>query len=341
MVSSAGFDSSLIDLTGIYHEANGPLQRTNVYANGVMQVMLFLSVNYRGEDGYEEQIKEYVHNNAVIYELDDINGGQNQVTWAKDFTSNGWPHDIEYPGLMKNDSSKSSDIRAPFFFTVPSDTPIGTKKWVGKLNSQQTNVPLTVEVRSFKVSAEDFEIVSRGWYENSELKIIRYVDNKFGDRQTLLRLRQYKGIKFIACNAWIARVYSETKHSYAAAFLEYRETEARVAESDVKYSHSFWDEYGEWIPDVYWRITSSCCWEDSNNYMPESAIDAAWNEGIVIIVADHRTLAIYSCNEGDIGCARESWGEFEFEIEDTFGCRSYIAISWDEWKVFNAYPIYP
>ena len=348
MVSLAGFDPSLIHLVGIYHEAHGNLQRTNVYANGVMQVMLFLSVNYGGDEGYEEQIKKYVHNNAVIYELDDINGGQKVVTWKKSSTSNGYPHDIEYLGLMKkNDSLKSptSDIRVPFFFTVPYDADIKKKKWVGKLGSIQTKVPLIVETRKFQVASENFEIVSRGLYMKAELRVLRYKEGKFGTNQTPLKMLTYKGIKFRGANSWIAMIESSSKK--AGAFVEYRSTEPMVGDNSKFYyqANGDWVENGDRIPFAYERETSRYGWEDGI-YIPESAVDAAWNEGIVIIKIAQSSLHLVRFTSDYI--IFENWREYEFEIEDTFGCRMHISIDWDyggnwfaTWAVSKAYPIRP
>ncbi|XP_019858480.1 PREDICTED: uncharacterized protein LOC109586711 [Amphimedon queenslandica] len=343
MVSSAEFDSNLIDLVGIYHEAHGSLQRTNVYANGIMQVMLFLSVNYRGDaTGLEETIKRHVHDHAVIYQLNDNNGLQDEVTYEKSYTSNGCPHDIEYPGVMKNDSPKStSDIRAPFFFIVPFNSPTGTFKWIGELNSKQTKTHLTVEVRPFTVSADYFEIESRGLYMKAELRVLKYKDGKFGANQVLYKVTPYKGIKFDGANSWIAMVDSNS--AKAGAFVEYRNTKPRVAENSYIYSsRNEWAENGDRIPFAHKRLTSSYGWEDGI-YIPEDAVDAAWKEGIVMIKIAQHSLGMTRIDS--YGYWLENWREYEFEILDTLGNRIFMSINWNAgdwfgtWTVHQAYPV--
>ena len=278
--------------------------------------------------------------------MNDFNGLLDNVTYAKSYTSNGYPHDIEYRGLMKNDSPKvTSDIRIPFFFTMPTYAPPGTFKWVGKLGSDQTNVPLMVEVRDFKVSAEYFEIVSKDIYVKAQLRVIKYKDGKFGANQTPLKMLTYKGIKFRGANSWVAMIDSNT--AKAGAFVEYRSTKPRVGDNYKNYYRvkGDWVENGDRVPFANKRQTSQYGWEDGI-YIPESAIDAAWNEGIVMIKIAQSSLHLLRFSGHDR--IWENWREYEFEIEDTFGCRMYMSINWDyggswfeTWTVHQAYPISP
>ena len=64
------FNPALIFLANIYADAFDKRQTTEVYANGVMQVSIFVSVNYNGNaSGIEDEIKDYVRDKAVIYRL--------------------------------------------------------------------------------------------------------------------------------------------------------------------------------------------------------------------------------------------------------------------------------
>ena len=72
MYTMSAFNPALILLVNIYADQFGDRVDTRVYANGAMQVSVFISVNYNGDtdDGVLEQIKGYVQKNVTIYSLD-------------------------------------------------------------------------------------------------------------------------------------------------------------------------------------------------------------------------------------------------------------------------------
>ena len=138
------FNPALVFLANIYADAFDNRQTTEVYANGVMQVSIFVSVNYNGNsDGIEDEIKDYVRDNVVILRLKD-NGDKEKVDWDYSDTSNGFPHDIEYHG----DGGTASDIRTTLYFTVPPGSE-GKYRWIAKMGEQETstNTPVTINAR--------------------------------------------------------------------------------------------------------------------------------------------------------------------------------------------------
>ena len=138
------FNPALIFLANIYADSFDNRQTTEVYANGVMQVSIFVSVNYNGNaDGIEDEIKDYVRDNVVILRLKD-NGGKEEVDWDYSDTSNGFPHDIEYHG----GGGTASDIRTPLYFTVPPGSEVSTGgllKWENRKQVLTHQSPLTLE----------------------------------------------------------------------------------------------------------------------------------------------------------------------------------------------------
>ena len=177
------FNPALIFLANIYADAFDNRQTTEVYANGVMQVSIFVSVNYNGDsDGIEDNIKKYVQENVAIYRLTD-DGNKEKVDWDSSATSNGFPHDIEYSTRGRS----SSDKRAPLYFTVPPDSEEGKHRWIAKLGERETSTstPVTITVRKFQPLADgsQFEFVKRVKRDNNTLCALRYKAGAFPDTQ--------------------------------------------------------------------------------------------------------------------------------------------------------------
>ena len=339
------FDPSYVKLSDLYNEAYGTRRSTRVYANGVMQVVVFLSVNYNGNTtGIEGEIKKYVQENGVIYSLDTVNGGQYEVTWTKSFTSNDFHHDIDHAGKTRNISRIASDIRAPLYFTVPKSAP-GMQKWIAKLGDIQTStkLPVVVNVESYVVSSSNFEIVSKGSFGYSELRVLKYKEGVFKDTQVLNDIKDMKGILFLA--AWISMLHR--KCHKAGAFYKVPKQKPFAPFSVAKNGHLYhyydMEVRGDAAPWAYRRYTSLLGWEDSLQ-MPLDLLQAAWFEGIIMIQIDERKHLGIMGYTGPAGYFQDSFAEDYFETEDTFGCRASIAIDWSgdcfgTWKVNEAYAV--
>ena len=93
------FNASNIQLANLYTDHSQQYLTTDVYANGVMQAAVWVSINYNGStDGIESQINNYVYNNTKI-----LNTNGNAVTWTKSSASNGYPHDINRSSASPQD----------------------------------------------------------------------------------------------------------------------------------------------------------------------------------------------------------------------------------------------
>uniref|UniRef100_A0A1X7U3P3 Uncharacterized protein n=1 Tax=Amphimedon queenslandica TaxID=400682 RepID=A0A1X7U3P3_AMPQE len=239
MVTMSAIDPALIILVNIYCDMYQTWQEAKVYNNGVMQVSVFVSVNYNGEGVSEDEIIEYVQNNVDIYSL---NFGEN-VQWAKSTTDNGFPHDIDHVANKKESVSPNgfSDIRVPLYFTVPGGGAEGEHRWIAKLNGKQTstNTPLTVTVETFKVDKNKFEIVDRVKFGCIVLRVLKYTDNAFPSNvQKLVKCFDYQGIKFSGTggNVWISLMAKKGKK--LGGFIQYRETRNIQIAHEAAYGQS-------------------------------------------------------------------------------------------------------
>ena len=333
------FNSTFIMLANIYADGFDNRQTTEVYANGVMQVSIFVSVNYKGNSsGLEDDIKKYVQENVMIYGLTD-DGNEEKVDWDSSTTSNGFPHDIEY-----STGRSSSDKRAPLYFTVPPDS-VGRHRWIAKLGEQETSTstPVTITVRKFQPLADgsQFEFVKRVKAKNNNtLCAFRYKAGAFPDTQRLVKAYKYRGMKFpkTGGNSWLT-IYNATAtryHPLSAIFLEYKENHLNFAEEQLYHP-------GEYESDVY----------HESNYMPigqlpgpslfsQSEIEDAWIDGVIIVISRSFKMN-YEFMTG-ITAPISSFGSETCEFQDNFGNIVEIEFEWDEnnyLKVKSAIVLYP
>ena len=330
------FNPALIFLANIYADAFDSRQTTEVYANGVMQVSIFVSVNYNGNaSGIEDEIKDYVRDNVVILRLRD-NGDKEEVDWDYSDTSNGFPHDIEY----SDRGGTASDIRTPFYFTIPVGS-ASKYRWIAKMGEEETNpnTPVTINARRFQPLADgsQFEIAKRVIGNGTNLSVFRYKAGVFPDTQRLVKAYKYIGIKFTSTggNSWLS------KYQVVAnlVFVEYKDNYINLAKDKEMYEA---DEYestftppGDALnPDEYFELPSD---------FTSSEIEEAWVEGVVIVQCHY--IFLYYIEDG-IRYPYLGFGPDTYELQDNFGNIVEIEIKWsgegwDGWTIKRAIVHYP
>ena len=340
-VAAAAFNATFIALANIYTDEYSTRQDANVYSNGVMQVNIFLSVNYREDiTGIESQIIEYVQNNSVIYVLET----DSPLTWVNSTKSNGYYHNIDSESQKKDPHAKS-DIRAPLYFTVPVNSE-GTYRWVAKLGDQETNTktPVTVNVYEYYVTPSDFIIDDISSHGCATLRVLRYQHGSFEDKQKLIRCLEYKGLMFTSANSYISMIMSRKGHK-AGAFLTEKNSAAKVALKNHLYESDDWQVQGVDKFDATALFTSKYGWEDPQK-IPVSDIQDAWNKGVPMMKIAEDNLGIMVAWTMMImdQLDRELQG---FLLEDNFGNRVEVDMNWDvndwwgNWAVSEATVKYP
>ncbi|XP_019849628.1 PREDICTED: uncharacterized protein LOC109580659 [Amphimedon queenslandica] len=342
MFTISAIDPALIILVNIYADQFSDRQDTSVYNNGVMQVSVFVSVNYNGEASDDEIIK-YVQNKVVIYSL---NYGEN-VQWQKSTIDNGFLHDTEHDA---NESPsippKKSDIRAVLYFTVPGGTAEGEHKWIAKLDGQQTSTKtaLTITVEPFEISAGNLELVKKVTVNCAVLYVLKYKKGVFPIAQKLRNCIDFKGMKFsgTGANSWVSMVMSNKGYKLGA-FVEYRETSnIQIGKAFHEYSQDELVIKGsgfDLCQQSYAAEIFSLCIDDTLALDPAD-VDAAWNEGVVMLQVREDGLGIWCMIHLDVE-------ENDFVFQDTFGGRVEVNINWDAgdswgiWTIRSAKVVYP
>ena len=331
------FNPALIFLANIYADAFDNRQTTEVYANGVMQVSIFVSVNYNGNsDDIEDEIKDYVRDNVVILRLRD-NGDKEEVDWVYSDTSNGFPHDIEY----NDGGGTASDIRTPYYFTVPPGS-VGNYRWIAKLGEKEThpNTPVIINARRYQPLADgsQFEIANRVRRNDQiTLSVIRYKAGAFPDTQKLVKAYKYTGIKFTPTggNTWLSNYYVIPN----IAFVEYKDNYINLAKNEETYEVG---EYESTFTPQGDALHTYIDFELPSNFT-SSEIEEAWVEGVVIVQCI-RLLLLYI--EDDISDLHQPFSPDAFELQDNFGNIVAIEIDsagneWDDWIFKRAIVLYP
>uniref|UniRef100_A0A1X7VCA0 Uncharacterized protein n=1 Tax=Amphimedon queenslandica TaxID=400682 RepID=A0A1X7VCA0_AMPQE len=348
MYTMSGFDPSLIILVNIYADLYGDRQQTSVYNNGVMQVSVFVSVNYTGEAS-EDDIKRYVQDNVVIYSL---NYGEN-VQWQKSTSDNGFHHDIDH-AANKNPAvppKMISDVRTPLYFTVPGGRAEGEHRWIAKLDGKQTNdsTPLFVKVKSFSVNKDHFEISDRASLSCAHLRVLKYKYDVFPDTQKLVKSINYKGIKFTGTggNTWLSMAMS-SKGNKLGAFIEYKETSnINIATAYRKYEQSEVERRDLGICSYKVMIRSQCL--DDTLDIDSADVEGVWNEGIAMVSVHDKSID-FTCEDQD-DTVLNNFNNHDFEmndfvLQDTFGGMVEVNINWDKgdwwgiWAISSAEVIY-
>ena len=200
------FSSSNVQLAGFYADGTQNILTTDVYANGVMQAEVWVSINYNGStSGIESNINSYVYNNTVIYQLS--GSSKTKVNWTKSATSNEFLHDINRGGLQSQ--TTTSDYRVPIYLTVPKGIG-GPYKWIAELGKEQTSSssPVEVNVTAIAPSASDVEISDVATHNQSILRSVRYSHSTLPSNH-LLKQWRYEGVRLKSKggNCWIVMMH--------------------------------------------------------------------------------------------------------------------------------------
>ena len=349
MHTMSAFNASLITLVNLYADQFDKRQDTKVYNNGAMQVCVFVSVNYNG-DTDEDDIKDYVQKNVVIYSLTH----EENVKWKNSTTDNGFLHDIEHDS-NRNAPKLISDLRVPLYFTVPGGTAEGEHKWMAKMGDKKTDekTPLTITVKAFRVSADDFEIVDRADVGCVVLRVLKYKNDAVPGLQKLQKCTEYKGVKFSKTggNTWVSMAASN-KGFKLGGFVEYKTTSnIKIATTARTYSQKHDVVENEFDQCDWDYIAPYCdCYDDTSKIKSDDLI-SAWNEGVVMIMV-HDYSVEFICSEWDVVYLFHandiSFDQIKtFDFQDTFGGRVRIKINWDNgdwwgsWAVESAEVVYP
>ena len=329
------FNSTLVMLANIYADGFTNRQTTKVYANGVMQVSIFVSVNYKGNSsGLEDNIKKYVQDNVEIYSLTD-NGNMEKVDWDRSSTSNGFPHDLDYGSRGRS----SSDKRAPLYFTVPPDSE-GKYRWIAKLGEQETsvNTPVTIDVHEFQPLADgsQFEVAKRvkGTDDNTTLCVLRYKAGIFPDAQKLVKVYKYRGIKFTKTggNSWLGLHNEVLIPPLSGILLEYKEDHFNFAVHSYLYNPGEYESTGDDQEEPFGTF-----YPPGNDIFSKQEIEDAWIDGVIIVQS--QTLTMF------YGMMPYSIADATHEFQDNFG--NIVAIHFDIWddnsdlKIESAIVHYP
>ena len=328
------FNPALIFLANIYADGFSNRQTTEVYANDVMQVSVFVSVNYNGNsDGIEDNIKDYVRENVVIYRMRD-NGDKEEVDWVYSETSNGFPHDIEY-----NDrEGSSSDIRTPFYFTVPLGS-AGKHRWIAKMGEQETsvNTPVTINVRRFQLSADgsQIEFIKRVHRNGDSLCVLRYKPGVFPEAQMLMKAYKNKGIKFTKTggNSWLS-IYNIIPYP-SGIFIEYKDNYINVFKDSEIYKH------GEYESDRTFQMPIFTVGMPGYSFT-STEIEETWAEGVAIMQSTSFFLLHVFLGFPSLPVLQFHYRYYEFQ--DNFGNIVEIEFDWgegDDWEIKGAIVRYP
>ena len=218
-----GFKSSNVQLAGFYTDGSQNILTTDVYANGVMQAEVWVSINYNGStSGIESDINSYVYNHTVIYQLS--GSSKTKVNWTKSATSNEFLHDIKRGGVQSQ--TTTSDYRVPIYFTVPKGIG-GLYKWIAELDGVQTSSssPVQVNVTTIAPSASDVEISDVTTLNQCVLRSVRYTHATLPGNH-LLKQWQFEGVflKWQDGNCWIVMMHD----GYSCATLSYGGSRVKV-----------------------------------------------------------------------------------------------------------------
>ena len=335
MFLMSDFNPALIFLANIYTDGFSNRQTTEVYANAVMQVSVFVSVNYNGNsDGIEDKIRDYVRDNVVIYEMLN-NGDREEVDWVYSETSNGFPHDIEY----NNKEGSSSDIRTPLYFTVPLGS-AGKHRWIAKMEEQETsvNTPITINVRKFQLSADgsQIELVKRVHRNHQTLCVLRYKPGVFPEAQMLMKAYKNKGIKFTKTggNSWLS-IYHITPHP-SGVFVGYKDNYINVFKDLDVYKR------GDYESDRNFEMPILTAGYPGIYTFSSSEIKETWAEGVAIMQSTSFFLMHTVVDLPMFPVFPFHYKYYEFQ--DNFG--NIVAIEFDvnedyDWELKGAIVRYP
>lgn len=329
------FDSSKVCLASLYTDGAENITTTDVYANGYMQAIVYISVNYSDSiDGIKDQISSYVYNKTNITDTNGIN-----VNWTKSDTSNEFLHDINRSSLPTG-ITVASDFRVPVYFTVPVNAG-GQYRWIAELNGTKTSTPVTVTVTTIAVYADDMEIVDIGLPPNeSQLRSMRYVHGRLPGSHLLLKWK-YRGFRFDSTggNSWL--VMMRDWFACGAILEPYDDTAIHVAKKGYTYHSEDYQQVDLAAADITHGAydvlnTSDWDWEDPSS-IPLDDIKQAWQNGGLAMVCigrpSHEDLRL-SSPDSNLDY------HFDLIVQDNFGNFLKVVVDWDyggnyhkDWKV--------
>ena len=331
-------DPSKIQLANLYTDAKQTLTNTDVYANGQMQALVYVSINYNDSvEGIEEDLSTYVYQNTEI-----VDAGGDPVKWEKSQKTNEYLHDINRGTLDAVALKTASDFRIPIYFTVP-ETAGGQYSWYAKLGDQMTKVAVTVTVTTIAVNPSDMEIVDIGpQVQQSRLRAMRYVHGQIPGNH-LLKKWKYQGFKFnkTGGNTWV--VMMSNKNACGALLEPYDGKNVHVAKSDtlyyndefqgvdIEYAHDIIDDAkkvsknGYIVPFIQTHQYNG--WEDPD-IIPLDSVKQAWEEGGLGMVCiatplEDDSFRLFHALYEDLNYY------FDPIVEDNFGNHLKIVIDWD------------
>ena len=338
------FNSSNIQIANLYTDQTQQYLTTDVYANGVMQAVVWVSINYNGStDGIESQINSYVYNNTKI-----LNTDGSPVTWTKSSKSNGFPHDINRASASAQ--SYTSDYRVPIYFTVPQGIG-GVYYWYADLYGDTTSksAPVTVNVHTITLTAGDIEIVDICHYDQCILRTFRYTHQNIPNNHFLVKW-QYQGIKFNTISNYETTTYvAMMRDGYAcAALLMKSKSFAHVALKNKNYNNQFTiaepgNATGYLPSDITIISTSPYDWQDPESITQDDITKASSNGGlpIVCIAPSSHNLQLY-------GYSRNLDFYYDLIAQDNFGNWLKFIMDWDyggdyhkNWAVTEVQVTYP
>ena len=331
------FDSSKVCLAYLYTDGAENITTTDVYANGYMQAVVYISVNYSDSiDGIKDQISNYVYDKTNIMDTNGIT-----VNWTKSDTSNEFLHDINRSSLPTG-ITVASDFRVPVYFTVPVNAG-GQYRWIAELNSTKTSTPVTVTVTTIAVYADDMEIVDIGLPPNeSQLRSMRYVHGRLPGSHLLLKWK-YRGFRFDSTggNSWL--VMMRDWYACGAILEPYDGTAIHVAKKGYTYHSEDYQQVdlaAAGITHGAYDVlnTSEWDWEDPSS-IPLDDIKQAWKNGGLAMVCigrpSHEDLRLSS---PDFDSNLDY--HFDLIVQDNFGNFLKVVVDWDyggnyhkDWKV--------
>ena len=326
------FSSSNVQLAGFYTDGSQNILTTDVYANGVMQVEVWVSINYNGStSGIESNINNYVYNNTVIYQLS--GSSKTKVNWTKSATSNDFLHDIKRGGVQPE--TTTSDYRVPIYLTVPKGIG-GLYKWIAELGGVQTSSgsPVEVTVTTIAPSVDDVEISDITTLNQSVLRSARYTHATLPGNH-LLKYWRFEGVlleKQNYGNCWIVMV----RDGYSCGSLSYGGDGVKVAvcnktyrvdrdECEVKNPQN---SYGLTAGETEFT-TSQWDWDDARkidkSYVHQSCTNGNLPMVGIIPCADEHTFHLWSNSSS--GYANFTYNPV---AQDNFGNLIKLIINWND-----------
>lgn len=333
-----------IQLQDVYTDSIDLLKETNVYGNGRMQVMVFPSVSYHGENSEEdiENVKSYVAEHTKIHavKMDGQTEPLDTNVWVQESTSNEFLHDIYRSATLSSSSTKTLyDIRVPLFFVVPTAA-LGPYRWIAELNGEYTKLTdaITITCVKLTLSLDNFVITEMEKQGQATLKVLQYnLAGSLANTTTqLTQCYENKGILFTNPpakewgNCWFIENWPDPVR--ATCFISKEKQTVSVGKKDASYSYddTFKTENCPFDVSNDLKLTPvSLHDDDPYNDATKLNLDASRKLGIPMLCLKDAFLAI----SGSAPPAGYYYDLEDFKVEDNFGNILEISFDWLDWKV--------